>query len=117
MFRLTGITALILLLTSALAWAEIYKWVDENGNVRFSDKPPPGQAPNTAQPVELSDSQPRMQSSAAKPAPGPTRRAMLETIRYRIADAELDSEIGREFHGSSYAGMTFNKLGSATGAC
>ena len=36
--------ALILLLTSSVAQASLYRWVDENGKVHFSDKVPPSMA-------------------------------------------------------------------------
>ena len=36
--------ALVLLLTSSLAQASLYRWVDENGKVHFSDKVPPSMA-------------------------------------------------------------------------
>jgi glutaredoxin-like YruB-family protein len=35
-----GVT-MALLLTAALAWGEVYRWVDENGVVTFKDYPPP----------------------------------------------------------------------------
>ena len=39
--RLFLVLSLALLATSALAESEIYKWVDEEGNVHYSDCPPP----------------------------------------------------------------------------
>lgn len=34
--------ATLLLLISALAWAQIYSWRDAEGKVHYSDQPPPG---------------------------------------------------------------------------
>ena len=36
--------ALVILLTSSVAQASLYRWVDENGKVHFSDKVPPSMA-------------------------------------------------------------------------
>ena len=44
------LTLLILLARSGTAAGKIYKWVDENGKVHYSDSPPPG---DTARQVEL----------------------------------------------------------------
>ena len=44
------IIALALITLSASAFGKIYKWVDENGKVHYSDSPPPG---DTAKQVEL----------------------------------------------------------------
>lgn len=41
--RLAALTLLLMMLTSP-AVAKLYKWVDENGNVFYSDKIPPDQA-------------------------------------------------------------------------
>jgi hypothetical protein len=45
-------TGMLLLLWPLLAGAEIYRWVDDNGRVRFSDQPPSQQ---TAKKVEVND--------------------------------------------------------------
>ncbi|WP_156507814.1 DUF4124 domain-containing protein [Halioglobus sp. HI00S01] len=37
----SALTLMILALASAQAWSQIYKTVDENGNVSFTDTPPP----------------------------------------------------------------------------
>jgi len=36
------VIAALLLVASGMAQAEVYKWVDANGRVVFSDQPPPG---------------------------------------------------------------------------
>jgi disulfide oxidoreductase YuzD len=35
-------TLFLLLLTSTISYAQVYKWVDENGNIHFSDMPHQG---------------------------------------------------------------------------
>lgn len=40
MFRQKLSLGMFLILISHLSYAEVYKWVDENGQTRFSDKPP-----------------------------------------------------------------------------
>lgn len=60
------ILGILLILVSHSSYAEVYKWVDENGQTRFSDKPPvqnkfetlnmPSSPPPTTTP-ELSDSE------------------------------------------------------------
>ena len=37
----TGLFALVLATQSHTAFAQVYKWVDENGKVTYSDVPPP----------------------------------------------------------------------------
>lgn len=43
-------TLLLLVITQA-SFSEIYKWIDEDGNVKFSDKKPPGE--NKAKTIKL----------------------------------------------------------------
>jgi len=38
---LAGVLAALVLLSSAL-FADMYKWIDENGKLHYSDSPPPG---------------------------------------------------------------------------
>lgn len=40
-FLVQGVTALCLCLLSTAGWSQIYRWVDENGQVHFSDAIPP----------------------------------------------------------------------------
>jgi hypothetical protein len=61
-----GLRLLILLGLSATAWsATVYRWVDDNGVVHFSDQPNP-----RAQKLEISGAQ-TYGSQAAAPKPGP----------------------------------------------
>jgi type IV secretory pathway VirB10-like protein len=64
------------------AWADLYKWTDENGKVHYSDQPPPGD-------VKKSESIKQPKSAAAAEAPaatGPPPPAQPKTA------AELDME-------------------------
>ncbi|GGY32688.1 hypothetical protein GCM10011297_02020 [Bacterioplanes sanyensis] len=70
-------TGMLLMLWPLLAGAEIYRWVDDNGRVRFSDQPPSQQ---TAKKVEVNDTnfyQPRVPESlpALKKRPSKKRRS------------------------------------------
>lgn len=42
-------------LFTEVAWAEIYKWVDANGNVHFGDKPKDSTQAQIAEPVQLNE--------------------------------------------------------------
>ena len=91
--------ALIFVFAATTVFGQIYKWVDAEGNIRFSDRPPPGQAVEqpTSAPITTKVS-PRTDERArsdVKRPPNNTRNAVLETIRYRIAQDELDKPIGR----------------------
>ncbi|WJW75524.1 DUF4124 domain-containing protein [Thiohalobacter sp. IOR34] len=71
-----------LALLPLLAEAAVYKWVDENGTVHFSDKPHPNAEqirlpkPSTYTPPPLPSSQPAVKKPAA--APGYERLQILE---------------------------------------
>jgi hypothetical protein len=41
---------LLLALASPVAWAQVYKWVDENGRVHYGEKPPPGAKSSAVKP-------------------------------------------------------------------
>ncbi|HDP88782.1 MAG TPA: DUF4124 domain-containing protein, partial [Thioalkalivibrio sp.] len=58
--------ALLLLTFTATLHAEVYRWVDEEGNVQFSDKPPPGD-----QPREVIDLPSAPVTQTYKPSPTP----------------------------------------------
>src|ERR1700729_1916615 len=67
-----GLPLLLLLAFSASAWsATVYKWVDDNGVVHFSDQPNP-----KAQKLEISAAQTYgSQGAASKPAAAPAAAA------------------------------------------
>ena len=56
------------LLASAPSYAEVYKWTDEDGNVVYSQTPPPGQDAETIKPRYA-----KQPTGVARPSPaGPT---------------------------------------------
>jgi hypothetical protein len=59
------IALLALVLSSLIAGAEVYKWVDANGKVQFSDQPPPG---SNAQAVKVKPSSGGFVAPQAAPA-------------------------------------------------
>lgn len=87
---------LALLLTSAVtARAEIYKWVDENGQTRYSDRPPPGKADTTVMgrgtaPSADGAKTPRLSAAGrpiANPDPGNSRSVKLERVMLKLRGA------------------------------
>ncbi len=87
------VTAVIATLVGS-AWAEIFKSVDENGNVVFSDLPPAGDAaePVTVEPVNSYD------TAQATPPSAPTTgaAATIDADYYgifRITDPATDTAI------------------------
>lgn len=51
-----GFAIVVLLCLSPLSWAEIYKWVDAQGNIHFGDKPLDSAQASQAEAVELKQS-------------------------------------------------------------
>ncbi len=51
--------ALILALAAPLAFAQVYKWVDEKGHVQYGDKPPPGAKASAVKPPPEPQGRPR----------------------------------------------------------
>lgn len=100
----TALLALLLICGSA-AQAEIYKWVDENGQVRYSDRPPPGK-PDAAAVGRAERASPSegpkapRELQAGKPIPNPdpsnSRSVKLERVlvKLRGAAAGEDPTIG-----------------------
>ena len=67
----TGILALVMMcVAGAPSAAQLYRWVDENGNVHYSDQPPPPQA-RSAQRKRLGD----------KPGEGPGSYALQQAMK------------------------------------
>ena len=62
---------LLLLIASCGAFAQIYKWTDKNGQVHYSQTPPPGQAAGA---VDFSESQ-LGEAPPPKPADSPASAA------------------------------------------
>ena len=64
MLRLHCALAVLLAVASGAAFAQMYRWTDENGKVHFTDTPPPAGAKNVQKRRGTS------YSSAAQPEPG-----------------------------------------------
>jgi predicted component of type VI protein secretion system len=80
------IATLAILALALPAWGELYKWVDENGNVHYSDQPPP---PNAKQQKAI---QPKVSpQSAPPPAAAPEGQSAAPAAKAKTA-AELDME-------------------------
>jgi hypothetical protein len=60
---------LALLLVAGSAGAEIYKWVDENGTVHFSQSPPP-QRPEAVEVIPEQPAAPLVEGGPERPTPG-----------------------------------------------
>jgi hypothetical protein len=87
--------AIILTVTwlfAAAAWAQSYKWVDQDGKVRYGDTPPPG--------VNATRLKPPPRGSAPEPASEPTAAAKKdakpltpeEAFRKRQEEAAKDRD-------------------------
>lgn len=82
--------AALALSLSATAWAtEMYKWVDEQGNVSYSQSPPPD-ARNLRKIAPPPPPPTRPETPATKPAPAAGEKAPLdeEALREEIAAAK-----------------------------
>ena len=105
--------------------AQIYQWKDKDGNIRFSDQPPPdhpdAQGASTAISSETKSSSAvagnerrRRRGGELLDALPESRAAILETIRYRIVDSELEESIGKRYTSSQ---RNFNQLKRAPADC
>lgn len=72
---LKTIVTVMLVLSCGLSWGQAYKWRDANGNVQYSDTPPPPGARDVQQ--------------LRKPAAGPATGAAGGTKSYSERDAEF----------------------------
>ena len=77
----------LLALLPGLLAAEIYKWVDENGNVHYGDKPP-------QQPAETLDIETPAPSSEAPPMD--SKRQIEEALRIVTESRERREDLERE---------------------
>ena len=91
------ITASLLLALSATASAQVYKWVDAQGNTHFGAQPPQGQEAtqiNTGipQPKSAPAATPAPAAPPAVPTPGstddPTQKAVDEKVKKEVAENE-----------------------------
>jgi Skp family chaperone for outer membrane proteins len=93
--RLVALTALLLTtLLGTAAHAEVYKWVDANGRVQFSDKPPPDQKN-----VKQVDVKERPISAAEKAAAD--QRAANDKARSQQSDSAKADAAKAEAKGSA----------------
>ncbi|MHB8667011.1 MAG: DUF4124 domain-containing protein [Burkholderiales bacterium] len=77
------------------ASAQMYKWVDSNGGVHYSDKPPPGNAKlENMRPPAQPDSAPASAEGAKKDAAGPKSLAEQEQAfeKRRADEAKAQAE-------------------------
>jgi hypothetical protein len=74
--------ALALCLFIPPAWADLYKWTDENGKVHYSDQPPPG---------DVKKSESIKQPKSAPPSEAPAAAGANASAKPKTA-ADLDME-------------------------
>ncbi|MFK7977183.1 MAG: DUF4124 domain-containing protein [Halioglobus sp.] len=86
--------AMVLALHSGIAHSEIYKWVDEQGNVHFGDKPKNSKSAAQAESVELRDSYTPTQRTVAEEAAYANER--LATKRRLEARREAEEKRNSE---------------------
>ncbi|HSD61231.1 MAG TPA: DUF4124 domain-containing protein [Burkholderiales bacterium] len=96
MNRKAWLTGLLLAL-AAPAYAQLYKWVDADGKVHYSDQPPPATAQKEQKlnirttPPESAAPSTEGEAPAAKPAAGPTTPAERE-MEYRKRKVEEEQK-------------------------
>lgn len=73
-WRVAVTIAVIALLTASFTVAEVYRVVDEQGRVTFTDSPPPG---SKAEPLNLQESNRLPPPSALPPRPEPKQQAEI----------------------------------------
>lgn len=76
-------TAVAILLATATVAAQVYKWVDKDGKIQYSDTPPPATATKTE--AKKVDTSPAAASTAA--APAKTLQDRAKDFDKRQADA------------------------------
>jgi len=83
----------------SLAWADVYKWTDENGKVHYSDQPPPSSATKTEniKPGKR-PAQAQAPTGDAKPAAGPksTAEQEMEFRKRRLQEAEAEAKAQKD---------------------
>lgn len=82
----------LLLLSAGAAHAEVYKWIDAEGNVHYGDLPPGGE--QSAEPVKL----PGLSTYQSRPVPPPTPEPQAAPAgqgytRVEIVQPEADSAV------------------------
>lgn len=97
--------ALLILISTSIAYAELFKWKDAEGNLIYSDQPPPGSAKQDSQvdKESLPDiiSVPAVDSSAITTADQPAKQSKLNdhytsfTITQPIHDTAVRENSGK----------------------
>ena len=80
------------------AWAGLYKWIDENGKVHYSDQPPPGDAKQTQTMKESKSAAAAPNAAGAKPAAAAKTPAEqeMEFRKRRLEAAEAEAKAKKE---------------------
>ena len=76
------------------AWADLYKWTDENGKVHYSDQPPPGDV-KQSESIKQSKSAPPDAAAAANPNAAKPKTAAeldMEFRKRRVEAAEAEAK-------------------------
>lgn len=87
------ITGSLLLALSATASAQVYKWVDAQGNTHFGAQPPEGQDatqinPNISQPKPAASPTPAAVKPQAGSAEDPAQKAIDDKVKKEVAENE-----------------------------
>lgn len=87
--------AVAILLATATVAAQVYKWVDKDGKVQYTDTPPPASATKTE--AKKVDTSPPAASTNAAPAKTPQQRAKdADKLKADIAEKAKKSELDRQ---------------------
>ncbi|HEY9103702.1 DUF4124 domain-containing protein [Chitinimonas sp.] len=79
--------ACLLALLPLLASAEVYKWVDANGKVQYSDQPPPGGKAATVK-IPVNTAVPVTAPANPTPAPGKDKEATANKGEPKVSPEE-----------------------------
>ena len=78
------------------AWADLYKWTDEKGNVHYSDKPPEGDVKNSES-LKQSKLPPATEAPAAAAAKPKTAAELdMEFRKRHVEAAEAEAKAQKE---------------------
>ena len=87
--------AVAILLATATVAAQVYKWVDKDGKVQYTDTPPPASATKTE--AKKVDTSPPAASTTAAPAKSPQARAKdADKLKADIAEKAKKTEADRQ---------------------
>jgi hypothetical protein len=94
----------LLLLLAVPAWADTYKWTDENGKIHYSDQPPPATIQKSETIKQAKPAAPPAPPAAATPgeapkpgaAPKPVTDQEMEFRKRRLQQAETEAKAQKE---------------------